>query len=419
MSQLGTLYQYEMKKILKRRMTWIAFIGAVLIMLYSCFGAMLYNYSITDPKTGESIYYSAYEKTMWRGAYAERLNGRMIDDELLGEMQAAYAAVQDDERSVDSGGMVGTTIAAVSEDEAEEERLAEQRRQYQAVYNYVREIVGNDKVHTVDAVAFYGERQRMITDYEEFGYLTESEKEYWRAHEAQTPYPFYWDQGPMIMLASIKTILALMALVIGMTFSGVFADEHMRRTDQLALSSCHGRGPLYRAKLLAVMTLGVAATFIVGAVTLIGFGVLYGYAKNWDAPLQMHLESSPFALTLGEGIVIMLVLLLLSAALHSALALVLSAWTKSSVATMSLMTVYILGTQLLDVPSRLRVLSQCLSLMPAKLVRGTAFCDMRLVGAEGYYMTNWQAGMLLYPLLFLGLALLGGLIYRRWQISGR
>ena len=221
------------------------------------------------------------------------------------------------------------------------------------------------------------------------------------------------------MLACIKTLLALLALVIGMVFSGVFADEHMRKTDQLALCSRHGRGMLYRAKLLAAVTLGVAATFIVGGVTLVSFGILYGYGKNWNAPLQMHLETSPYALTMGEAIVIMLVLLLLSALLHSVLTLVLSAWTKSSVATMSLMTAYILGTVLISVPGQLRALSQCVSLLPAQLVRGTAFCDMRLVGGAGHYLTNWQTGMLLYPLLTLGLALLGSLLYRRWQISGR
>ncbi|MFG6358152.1 MAG: ABC transporter permease subunit [Acetatifactor sp.] len=419
MSQLGILYQYEMKKILKRKMTWIAFIGAVLIMLIVCYEALLNNYSETNAQTGESVRFSAYDRVIQRGEQAEKLNGRLIDDALLKEMQTAFAAVASQETMLENGSMTGTMITAVSENEAMEEKLAQQRRLYDAVYNYVRGVVGNNKVHTVDAAAFYDERQRTITAYEDTEFLTGGEREYWRGHERQTPYPYYWDQGPSIMLACIKTLLALLALVIGMVFSGVFADEHMRKTDQLALCSRHGRGMLYRAKLLAAVTLGVAATFIVGGVTLVSFGILYGYGKNWNAPLQMHLETSPYALTMGEAIVIMLVLLLLSALLHSVLTLVLSAWTKSSVATMSLMTAYILGTVLISVPGQLRALSQSVSLLPAQLVRGTAFCDMRLVGGAGHYLTNWQTGMLLYPLLTLGLALLGSLLYRRWQISGR
>lgn len=419
MSQLGILYQYEMKKILKRKMTWIAFIGAVFIMLIACYEVLLNNYSETNAQTGESVRFSAYDRVIQRGEQAEKLNGRLIDDALLKEMQTAFAAVTSQETMLENGSMTGTMITAVSENEAMEEKLAQQRRLYDAVYNYVRGVVGNNKVHTVDAAAFYDERQRTITAYEDTEFLTGGEREYWRGHERQTPYPYYWDQGPSIMLACIKTLLALLALVIGMVFSGVFADEHLRKTDQLALCSRHGRGMLYRAKLLATVTLGVAATFIVGGVTLVSFGILYGYGKNWNAPLQMHLETSPYALTMGEAIVIMLVLLLLSALLHSVLTLVLSAWTKSSVATMSLMTAYILGTVLISVPGQLRALSQCVSLLPAQLVRGTAFCDMRLVGGAGHYLTNWQTGMLLYPLLTLGLALLGSLLYRRWQISGR
>lgn len=419
MSQLGILYLYEMKKILKRRMTWIAFCGVVFIMMSLCFGVLLNSFATSNAQTGEMVHYSAYDRATQRGEWAEKLNGRLIDDGLLGEMQTAYGAVQTNERLLVDGSMIGTIIMEVSEDEAEEEKRAEQRKRYEAVYNYVREVVGNDRVYTVDAASFYGEIQQKITDYGNTGYLTEEEREYWRGHEPQAPYPFYWTQGPNMMLACIMTLLVLMALVIGMMFSGVFADEHMRKTDQLALCSRYGREVLYRAKLLAAVTLGVAATFIVGGVTLVSFGILYGYEKNWNAPLQMYLDDSPFALTLGEAIVILLVLLLLSAALHSVLTLVLSAWTKSSVATMSLMTVYTLGTLLINVPGRFRVLSQCLSLMPAKLVRGTAFCDMRLVGAAGHYLTNWQTGMFLYPVLTLALVLLGGLLYRRWQISGR
>ena len=65
------------------------------------------------------------------------------------------------------------------------------------------------------------------------------------------------------------------------------------------------------------------------------------------------------------------------------------------------------------------MLSQCLYLLPAKLVRSSAFYDARLAGGGGHYLTNWQTGIILYPLLALVLALLGSLIYRRWQISGR
>lgn len=238
--------------------------------------------------------------------------------------------------------------------------------------------MGREAVHTVDAASFYWVRQQMVTDHEQSLYLTEGEKEYWRRHEAQTPYAYYWDMGPSMILSSFRALLVFPTLMIGMVFSGVFADEHMRKTDQLVL-----------------------------------------YAENWNAPIQMYLESSPFALTLGEGIVILMALALLAAVLHSILTLVLSGWTKSGVAVISLMVVYVMGTMLVHVPERLRPLSQGLYLLPAKLVCDEAFYDTRLVGGAGHYLNCWQAGMLLYPLLALGLALLGGRIYRRWQISGR
>lgn len=423
MSQLGILYQYEIKKILKKKMTWISFCGVVLVMVFCCFEVLLNRYGLTDAQTGESVYYSAYERAMDRQARGEKFNGRLIDDILLREMQAAYAGVQTQEQERVTDNAVGNVSAVITvevpDNIAEAERLSQQRRQYEAIYNYVRGVVGNEEVHTVDAAGFYGARQQMIRGYEQVLCLTEGEQEYWRRHEAQTPYVYYWDMGVSMMLASSRTMLALTALMIGMVFSGVFADEHIRKTDQLVLCSRHGRGMLYLAKLLAAMTLAAAAALLVEGITLLSFGVIYGYGESWNAPLQIYLESSPFALTMGQGIVILLVLLLLTAVLHSVLALVLSCWTRSGVASMSLVMVYTLGTLFVNVPERLRLLSQCLYLSPAKVVCASAFYDARLVGGAGHYLTFWQTGMLLYPLLALGLALLGGLIYRRWQISGR
>lgn len=78
MSQLGVLYQYEMKKILKKKMTWISFCGVVLVMAFCCFGVLLNRYVLTDAQTGESVYYSAYERAMDRQA-----RGRNLTDALL------------------------------------------------------------------------------------------------------------------------------------------------------------------------------------------------------------------------------------------------------------------------------------------------------------------------------------------------
>ncbi len=425
MNQLGTLYQYEIKKLLKRKMTWIAFCGVLLVMLFCCFGVLMNNYVVTDPQTGESVRYSSYESAKDRQIREKEINGRMIDNDLLKEMQTAYADVQTQEQEIVMDDVTGNGMvevigtASLPADELEAERLLQQRRQYEAVYDYVRGVVGNEDVHTVDAAAFYERRQQMVTDYEQLLYLTEGEREYWRRHEAETPYAYYGDLGPTMLLASFRTMQTLTALMIGMVFSGVFADEHMRKTDQLVLCSRHGRGMLYLAKLLAAMTLAAVGTLLVGGATVLSLGLLYGYDENWNAPIQMHLESSPFALTLGQGIVILMVLLLLAAVLHCILTLVFSSWIRSSVASISLMVVYTLGTLFSNVPERLRLLSQALYLSPAKLVCATAFYDARLVGGAGHYLTNWQMGMLLYPPLALGLALLGGLIYRRWQVSGR
>ena len=136
MSQLGILYQYEMKKILKKKMTWISFCGVVLVMAFCCFGVLLNRYVLTDAQTGESVYYSAYERAMDRQARGEKFNGRLIDDILLREMQVAYADVQtqEQERVTDNAtiNVSAVTTAEVPDDPAEAERLSQQRRRIDA-----------------------------------------------------------------------------------------------------------------------------------------------------------------------------------------------------------------------------------------------------------------------------------------------
>ncbi|MBO5282829.1 MAG: hypothetical protein J6B43_06870, partial [Lachnospiraceae bacterium] len=75
---------------------------------------------------------------------------------------------------------------------------------------------------------------------------------------------------------------------------------------------------------------GAAGTVLVWGITVLSFGILYGYQTSWNAALQMDLPSSPFDLTMGQAIGITAVLLLLSALLHSILTLLLSGWTKNS-----------------------------------------------------------------------------------------
>lgn len=102
--------------------------------------------------------YSAYERLMGQQARAEKFNGRIIDDTLLREMQAAYADVQTQEskRVTDGGGVVASTIMTTTapDGEAEAQRLIQLHQQYKAIYDYVRELVGGEKVHTVDAASF-------------------------------------------------------------------------------------------------------------------------------------------------------------------------------------------------------------------------------------------------------------------------
>lgn len=91
MNNLKTLYQYELKKIIKHKILWITLavciIGIVFGVTSPLFGAYYVDGELTD------THYHMY--TVDR-AYREKLSGRAIDDELLQEMVAAYRQIPTD-----------------------------------------------------------------------------------------------------------------------------------------------------------------------------------------------------------------------------------------------------------------------------------------------------------------------------------
>lgn len=96
--------------------------------------------------------------------------------------------------------------------------------------------MGNEEVNTVDAAGLYGEIGQMRTDYEQILYLTEGESEYWRQHGPEEPYRYDWNLGPRMLLAAL--------------------------------------------------TLGAVGTVLVWGITVLSFGILYGYQTSWNAPVS-------------------------------------------------------------------------------------------------------------------------------------
>ncbi len=382
MCNFGTLYYYELKKILQKKMVWITWgiiFGFVVLMAV---GNVLFE---SNEENGQKI--SAYEKMITDRENARALSGRIIDDTLLDEMKEA-------------GG----------------------RGRYDAIYQFVRHLQNeHEAIMNTNAEELYRIRADQIATWWKNQKLTEGEIAYWQEKEENLKIPFTYEYaggfGNFLDLLYNMNFFLLMLIVI--CLSGVFADEHLRKTDQVILGSRFGKKILYFAKLAAGGTFGVVSTAVFLITGMILSLAIYG-ADGFKGAIQLILVQSSWQLSIGETILWLSVLLLLLSLFYSVITLFLSEGLRSSVATMALVTGVFTLTFFLNIPPyQHRALSQILAFMPAKIMRANGWADMRLVSIFGKYLMACQFAPVLYLIAAVLLILIGKRMYEHFQVGGR
>ena len=173
---------------------------------------------------------SNYEGFQLDVAYQKALDGRVIDERLIAEMQEAYKKVPLHERQYSLT-----------------EEYQSYARPYSAIFNYVRQTTGLSATGVVNFEAnakVLKERRLELREirWEEY-LLSEEEKAYWRIQEEQMedPVVFHYAEGYSALLDVAYTVGILTVFIIAICMAGVFPEEHVRKTDQQILSSRYGR----------------------------------------------------------------------------------------------------------------------------------------------------------------------------------
>ncbi len=246
MNNFGTVYCYEVKKILSRKLTGIVFLICVCCVLLFTLADLSGNYYV-DGEVVDTHYHMFQVDQGYRRA----LSGRALDQQLLEEMAAAYQK-----------------IPAMAERYNLTDEYQTYARPYSEIFNLVRLWTQQwdlDRLQAwePDEGALYGARMENLEKEWQAQHLSDAEKAFWREQEAktQTPLVYYYHEGyRKIISHGINTIGLLVLLFVCICMSSVFAEEHARRTDQLILSSAKGKSVAYWAKLAAgVSVSGVCA----------------------------------------------------------------------------------------------------------------------------------------------------------------
>ena len=375
MKQFGTMLSFELKKIYSKKMTWITLAALFLLGIFMAVGRV--------------VFFIPYDEIAAESERARALNGSVINDALLADLQKSRAAGSEE---------------------------------MNAIYDIVWTISdGNAELAAaMDEETLYGEWEKLTLTNAENMYCSDVEVEYWkkRMQEVRTPFVYEYGEGYGEFLSIIYSLNIYLFLAVTICLSGVFSEEHVRRTDALILCSRNGKHGLYLAKILAGIIFAFSSTVITIGLSLLGTLIIYGF-DGFGAMMQTAGHICAWPVTVGQAVLILILLQLAAAVFYSICVMFLSEWFKNGVAVMSVMTVFMMVCRLVEVPFSWRVISQILYLMPFNLIAGWSFFDCRTVPVFGYCLTNFQTGAVLYALISVLLFCLGKWIYKRYQVTGR
>ncbi|MCI8723176.1 MAG: ABC transporter permease [Ruminococcus sp.] len=451
--QIKTLYVYELRKIVCRRIVWITG-GIMLLLCVSLSFVDLISTSSDFGEGNEEIVVSGYEMMKIRRECARALSGRKIDDSLLQEMQdfsrgegmkresqdvdpatGIVVSVEPGETDAERGAGAEEETDAKEETDAEGDGDAKEEadvktepediwdrlwaaQKYTPIRIYVYRIMDYGDGKTMDAAGLYSEREKLIAQNREDQMLKQEEMEYWKKNDAglELPFTYEYAEGWGELWNQSYVVNCMLLLLLLVSLSNVFSMEHQQKTDAVILCTRHGKRELYIAKVLAGITFGAAAALLLSGITLLSDLAVYG-ADGFGGALQIEFPLSSWRMSVGESVLVLFFMLLAISAMYSIVILFLSEWLKKGVSVMAILVGIMTFTLFIDIPFQLRTLSQVYDLLPTNLLIPWGLWDDRLFSVFGGYLTQFEAAPVMYALLSAVLLFLGRRIWQKQQVG--
>ena len=391
MKNIGTLYCFELRKILSRKITWI-FLAAILlyciisIVTVSKSNAILLKYPdesgmIATISFTNKEYFSKSQEA------GQKIAGQPMDDTFFAEM--GQSVPEFDEIELADGEVYDSELAYF---------LLQDATYYQ-VWNIVDGLVENPR--TISAEDFYSTlemvRERMW-DREE---LTDSEKDYWReqASEIETPFIYNrpWVATPLLF-DFLYNLLDILPLAVAVCLCTIFSEDRNMRVEVLVFSSKNSRRPLLAAKMLAGITSALLVAVLVIGTTLITHFVIYG-AEGLNTVIQMCDSTSALSIKLFQFIIVQVIWLILLAMVYAGVTMLTSILTHNGIASFLIpVAVMLFISDFIDPTNTSRIADY----LPHNLVGWGAEYNCHLVNILGVHLNCLQFA----PLLYGGIALI-------------
>ncbi len=376
MGNYGELYRFEIKKIMKNRLTVAMLIVTVLFILIEAFIPKLYLSK--EMEDAQKV-----------------LDGTVIDDALLQEMYPKLI----------SNGTVWTA------DNAMYEKIAD-----------MEDGILPDGANLSDYSAdeLYKERKSAIMAMMQEDNLTERELQWWKNENSKidTPFTYRYCQGTINLAQGMSLTLMCIMLISALCLSTVFTIEHRQRTDQIVISCRNGRRKTFFLKIAAGLSVVIGCCLVSAALLALLIAILYGM-DGLGAAVQLELPLSDYSFTMGQFIIVQMIVMITAAILFATFAMAISEVVKNSLAVMGIMVGLFIFSQLELIPPRFRVLAQIKAMLPSNQISIWSLMEHRLVGFGGHYVTTYVASPVIYILISAFLIVIGKIAYDRFQVTGR
>lgn len=404
MNNFGVLFRYECKKLLSKKIVWISFLVCIITIVISFFAPFMGNYYVDGKLLG-----SNYDMYQTDKGYAAALSGRAIDQDLLEETIDAYGKIPE------TPGMHYMSAEEYQQD----------ARPYSAIFSFIRRTTGMQTSEVMRSWQpseddLYAKRQMWLTSLWEDLRLSDGEMNFWREREMQiiTPYVYHAHEGYSAIISSYQTVGLFVLLLVAICLSGVFSDEHTRKTDQIILCSPLGKTKLYWAKITAGVSFAAISTILFFVFIFVATMCIYG-AEGFHAAFQLIYAATSDPVTCGQAVVIAYGNMMFTAIVTGVFVMGLSELLHSNIATLAISTGLLILAMIVSVPDQYRVLAQIWGWLPWCFLAPWNVFGQYTISILGHYLAPWQAVPMIYVISGAVIAAFGKPVYERFQVSAR
>lgn len=394
MKGFGTLYVFELKKVLGQRLLLVSvLLGAALLFgwsLLTFYGTGYYYRYHAQTNSVERLSKPYREVEALRRDSMRSLSGQELDEPL---MEALIGQYRDDE--------TGTVLWNLN--------------------SYTPFLYLNTMGDRTDITAegFYAGYLRTFDP--AFIPLTGEEQSYWQEMAGSLgPLTLDYAGGWQAMAQNCGLLCQVTVLLTAVCLCRLFSQEHRTRTDQLVLSSARGKTAAFFARWAAGASFGAGLALVFSGLYVLLYCVLYG-PDGFSTALQLWSMgiSCPLHRSIGGFVLLLLALLVLACILTAALVMFLSEFLRSAVPALAV-PFLLSGLSLLDLfYGSGRLAEQVSSYLPFCRISPDTLQDFYLVTLGPLQLNALQFSFLLYALLALLCGALCQCSYRRYQVTGR